>query len=46
VKYVVDALMEENEGNDAAGLTEEQKAILFILLTVMIDVLDQRGMKL
>lgn len=46
VKYVVDALMEEDEGNDAVGLTEEQKAILFILLTAMIDVLDQRGMKL
>jgi hypothetical protein len=46
VKYVVDALMEEDEGEDAVGLTEEQKAILFLLLTAMIDLLDQRGMKL
>jgi hypothetical protein len=38
--------MEEDEGEDAVGLTEEQKAILFLLLTAMIDLLDQRGMKL
>ncbi len=45
LKYVVDALMEEAEGEVAAGLGDEQKAVLFLLLTAVIDVLDQRGMK-
>jgi hypothetical protein len=39
VKYVVDALMEEDEGEDAVALTEEQKGFLFLLLKTMIDVL-------
>jgi hypothetical protein len=46
VKYVVDALMEEdNGGKDAVALTEEQKGFLFLLLKTVIDVLDQKGMK-
>jgi hypothetical protein len=45
VKYVVDALMEEDEGEDAVPLTEEQKGFLFLLLKTVIDVLDQKGMK-
>jgi hypothetical protein len=46
VKYVVDALMEEdNGGEDAVALTEEQKGFLFLLLKTVIDVLDQKGMK-
>jgi len=46
VNYVVDALMEEeDEGEDAVALTEEQKGFLFLLLKTVIDVLDQRGMK-
>jgi hypothetical protein len=45
VKYVVDALMEEEEGEDAVALTEEQKGFLFLLLKTVIDVLDQEGMK-
>jgi len=45
VNYVVDALMEEDEGADAVVLTEEQKGFLFLLLKTVIDVLDQRGMK-
>lgn len=46
VKYVVDALMEEdNGGEDAVALTEEQKGVLFLLLKTVIDVLDQKGMK-
>jgi hypothetical protein len=40
VKYVVDALMEEDEGEDALALTEEQKGFLFLLLKTVIDVLD------
>ena len=46
VKYVVDALTEEEEGEDALALTEEQKGFLFLLLKTVIDVLDQKGMKL
>jgi len=46
VNYVVDALMEEDEGEDAAVLTEEQKGFLFLLLKTVIDVLDQKGIKL
>jgi hypothetical protein len=45
VKYVVDALMEEDEGEEAVALTEEQKGFLFLLLKTVIDVLDQKGMK-
>jgi hypothetical protein len=41
VKYVVDALMEENdEGENAVSLTDEQKGFLFLLLKSVIDVLD------
>ncbi len=43
VNYVVDALMEEDEGDDALVLTEEQKGFLFLLLKTVIDVLDQRA---
>jgi hypothetical protein len=42
VKYVVDALMEEDEGEDALILTEEQKGFLYLLLKTVIDVLDQK----
>ena len=45
VQYVVDALMEEDEGEDALVLTEEQKGFLFLLLKSVIDVLDQKGIK-
>ena len=45
VTYVVDALMEEDEGEDTVALTEEQKGFLFLLLKTVIDVLDQKGMK-
>jgi hypothetical protein len=41
VKYVVDALMEEDEGEDAVALTDEQKGFLFLLLKTVIDVLDR-----
>lgn len=43
VKYVVDALMEEDE-EGALSLTDEQKGFLFLLLKTVIDVLDQKGM--
>jgi len=46
VKYVVDALMEEeDEGEDAVALTDEQKGFLFLLLKTVIDLLDREGMK-
>jgi lipoate synthase len=45
VNYVVDALMEDDEGEDTEALTEEQKGFLFLLLKTVIDVLDQKGMK-
>jgi hypothetical protein len=46
VNYVVDALMEEDdEGENAVVLTEEQKGFLFLLLKTVIDVLDQKGKK-
>lgn len=45
VKYVADTLMEEDEGEDALLLTEEQKGFLFLLLKTVIDALDQEGMK-
>jgi hypothetical protein len=41
VQYVVDALMEEEEGEDAAALTDEQKGFLFLLFKTVIDVLDR-----
>ena len=43
VKYVVDALMEDDEGEEAMALTDEQKGFLFLLLKTVIDVLDQKG---
>ena len=44
VNYVVDALMDEdNEGEDAVQLTEEQKGFLYLLLKTVVDVLDQSG---
>ena len=45
VKYVADALMEDDEGEDVLALTEEQKGFLFLLLKTVINVLDQKGMK-
>jgi len=45
VNYVVDALMEDDEGEDAVPLTEEQKGFLFLLLKTVIDVLDQKCTK-
>jgi hypothetical protein len=45
VNYVVDALMEEDEREEAVALTEEQKGFLFLLLKTVIDVLDQKGVK-
>jgi hypothetical protein len=44
VKYVVGALMEEDdEGEDAVALTDEQKGFLYLLLKTVTDVLDQSG---
>lgn len=45
VKYVVDALMEEDEEVDAVVMTEEQKGFLYLLLKTVIDVLDQKDVK-
>lgn len=45
VNYLVDALMEEDEGEDAVALTEEQKGFLYLLLKTVIDVLDQPGIE-
>jgi hypothetical protein len=45
VKYVVDALMEEGEGEDAVELTEEQKGFIYLLLKTVIDVLDHKRTK-
>jgi hypothetical protein len=45
VNYVVDALMEEDEGEDAVALTDEQKGFVYLLLKTVIDVLDQKGVK-
>ena len=45
VKYVVDALMEDEEREDGGALTEEQKGFLFLLFKTVIDVLDKKGMK-
>ena len=43
VKYIADALMEEDEGKDAVTLTNEQKGFLYLLLKTVVDVLDQKG---
>jgi hypothetical protein len=40
MKYVIDALMEEEEGEDAIELTDEHKGFLLLLLRTVIDVLD------
>jgi hypothetical protein len=45
VNYVVEALMEEDEGEDAVELTDEQKGFVYLLLKTVIDVLDQKGVK-
>jgi len=45
MKYVVDSLMEEDEGEDTLVLTEEQKGFIFLLFKSVIDALDQKGMK-
>jgi hypothetical protein len=45
VNYVVDALMEEDDGEEAVALTEEQKGFLYILLKTVIDVLNREGVK-
>lgn len=45
MKYVVDALVEEEEGEDAVQLTDEDKGSLFVILKTVIDVLDQKGVK-
>jgi len=44
VNYVVDALMEDDDGEEAVALTDEQKGFLFLVLKTVIDVLDQKGM--
>ena len=41
VKYLADALMEEDEGEDAVALTEDQKGFVYLLLKTVIDVLDR-----
>jgi hypothetical protein len=46
MKYVVEALMEVDEVEEAVALTDEQKGVLFLLLKTVIDALDQKGMKL
>ena len=43
VNYVVDALTEEDEREDAVTLTNEQKGFLFLLLKTVVDVLDKKG---
>lgn len=46
VKYVADALMEEDDEVEAGvELTEEQKGFLYLLLKTVVDVLDQKGME-
>ena len=45
VKYVADVLMDEDEGENAVQLTEEQKGFLYLLLKTAIDVLDQKGIE-
>ncbi len=43
LKYVADALMEADEGEEAVTLTDEQKGFLFLLLKTVVDVLDDKG---
>ncbi len=43
MKYIADALMEEDEGKDALRLTNEQKGFLFLLFKTVVDVLDKKG---
>jgi len=45
IKYVADTLMEEDEGEDALELTEEQKGFLYLLFKTVIDVLDQETIR-
>jgi hypothetical protein len=45
VKYLVDALMEEDNGEDALRLPEEQKGFLYLLLKSVVDVLDKKGIE-
>jgi hypothetical protein len=45
VKYLVDALMEEGEGEEALTLTDEQRGFLFLLLKTVIDTLDVKDRK-
>jgi hypothetical protein len=45
VKYVADALMEEDDWEEAVVLTDEQKGFLFLLLKSVIDALDQKGIE-
>ena len=45
LRYVADALMEEDEGKDAVSLTNEQKGFLYLLLKSVVDVLDQKGIE-
>jgi hypothetical protein len=40
VKYVVDALMEDDGGEEAEVLTDEQKNLLYLRFNIVIDVLD------
>jgi hypothetical protein len=42
LKYVVEALMEEEKG-DSFTLTEEEKGFLFLLLKTVVDVLDRKA---
>ena len=44
MKYVADAVAEEDEGKDAVTLTNEQKGFLYLLLKSVVDVLDQKRM--
>lgn len=45
LRYVADALMEEDEGKDAVSLTNEQKGFLYLLLKSVVEVLDQKGIE-
>ena len=41
MKYVADALMKKEEGEDTIELTDEQKGFPFLLLKTVIDVLNR-----
>ena len=45
MKFVVETLMEQEEGEDDIELSEEDKGFLFLLLKTVIDVLDQKTVK-